>query len=239
MGCATSGIEPPNNTASEAKVEEIEEPARRNSNNSASKNIESNNKNVLESLSKSSSTNSLKEKSVSNFQLEQSEKNTCPEEVLCSQEIKESSDRGSEENITKLAKAHEIDGSQKENQEITKNVKQVESFNPEEIDSGANIDSNTVSKVVLEEENTDQADDISIMNEDQEKFNHAIRLACELTKPEVLESVVNANIHYLQLVRSLPHTVKLSTLLSKLTNLQVSRCSTQDCIVLMLNIHVR
>lgn len=55
----------------------------------------------------------------------------------------------------------------------------------------------------------------------QEQFQQSMRSACLLMKPETLFRCANKNVYKLVLHRALPHHIKLTDLLRKLSNLQV------------------
>ena len=57
----------------------------------------------------------------------------------------------------------------------------------------------------------------------QEHFEHAVRSACLLLRPEALLECANRNVYKLVLHRSLPHHTGLRDLLRKLPNLQVGK----------------
>ncbi len=56
---------------------------------------------------------------------------------------------------------------------------------------------------------------------EQEIFNTALRCACELMTPESVMQYATPGVTSLTLTSALPHTISLSALLTKLTNLQV------------------
>ena len=83
----------------------------------------------------------------------------------------------------------------------------------EDRDDAGKVSSDDAGKV-----SSDDRDDAA----SQEHFEHAVRSACLLLRPEALLECANRNVYKLVLHRSLPHHIALRDLLRKLPNLQVS-----------------
>ena len=71
-------------------------------------------------------------------------------------------------------------------------------------------------------ENTQLAEMAELVNNKQEKFHQAVKLACLLTTEEQLLDIASDNVMRLQLTRSLPHTFSVFKLITNLSSLQVS-----------------